>query len=90
MCIFESATVKSESSMQKNYEIFNTDCWFTLLDLLLVLEILNINKAQTMTSLLVIWSLSELFFRPLDPKSEKKIPINQIIKKFWPKNKFGV
>ena len=24
------------------------------------------------------------FFRPLDPKSEKKIPVNQLIKKFWP------
>ena len=25
------------------------------------------------------------FSRPLDPKSEKKIPVNQLIKKFWPK-----
>ena len=25
-----------------------------------------------------------IFFRPPDPKSEKKIPINQLIKKFWP------
>ena len=34
------------------------------------------------------WSFSELsylfFFRPHDPKSEKKIPVNQLIKKFWP------
>ena len=37
----------------------------------------------------VNWSFSELFilffFRPPDPKSEKKIPVNQLIKKFWPK-----
>ena len=25
------------------------------------------------------------FFCPLDPKSEKKNPVNQLIKKFWPK-----
>ena len=24
------------------------------------------------------------FFRPPDPKSEKKIPVNQLIRKFWP------
>ena len=24
------------------------------------------------------------FFRPPDPKSEKKNPVNQLIKKFWP------
>ena len=24
------------------------------------------------------------FFRPPDPKSEKKIPVNQLIKKIWP------
>ena len=27
---------------------------------------------------------SEFFFRPPDPKSEKKFPINQPIKKSWP------
>ena len=25
------------------------------------------------------------FFRPPDPRSEKKIPVNQLIKKIWPK-----
>ena len=25
------------------------------------------------------------FFRPPDPKSEKKNPVNQLIKKIWPK-----
>ena len=26
-----------------------------------------------------------IFFRPPDPRSEKKIPVNQLIKKIWPK-----
>ena len=30
------------------------------------------------------WSFSELFFRPPNPKSEKKNPVNQLIKKIWP------
>ena len=25
-----------------------------------------------------------IFFRPLDPKFEKTIPVNQLIKKIWP------
>ena len=34
------------------------------------------------------WSFSEVFFiyffRPLDPKSEKKNPVNRLIKNLWP------
>ena len=26
-----------------------------------------------------------IFFRPLDPRSGKKFPVNQLIKKIWPK-----
>ena len=38
-----------------------------------------------MTSQLVIFkAFLFIFFRPPDPKSEKKIPVNQLIKKFWP------
>ena len=77
------------------YLKFSTDCWFTLLVLLFVLEILKkLQKALKMTS--KYWSFSELFkkkkfnkfyfpfFRSPDPKS-KKIPVNQLIKKIWPK-----
>ena len=38
-CILESDTVKCDYPIQENDEIFNTDCWFTLLVLLFVLEI---------------------------------------------------
>ena len=39
-----------------------------------------------MTSQLVIFrAFLFIFFRPLDPKSEKKILVKQLIKKFWPK-----
>ena len=37
-----------------------------------------------MTSQPVIFRAFIFFFRPLDPKSEKKIPVNKLIKKFWP------
>ena len=38
-----------------------------------------------MTSQLVIFrAFLFIFFRPPDPKSEKKNPVNQLIKKFWP------
>ena len=41
-----------------------------------------------MTSQLVIFrAFLFIFFRPPDPKSEKKNPVNQLIKKFWPKAK---
>ena len=30
---------------------------------------------------------SFFFFRPFDPKSEKKIPVNQLIKKFGPNDR---
>ena len=43
-------------------------------------------KALKMTSQLVIFrAFLFIFFRPSDPKSEKKIPVIQLIKKFWPK-----
>ena len=39
-----------------------------------------------MTSQLVIFrAFLFIFFRPHDPRSEKKIPVNQLIKKIWPK-----
>ena len=39
-----------------------------------------------MTSQLVIFrAFLFIFFRPPDPRSEKKIPVNQLIKRFWPK-----
>ena len=38
-----------------------------------------------MTSQLVIFrAFLFIFFRPPDPRSEKKIPVNQLIKKIWP------
>ena len=37
-----------------------------------------------MTSQLVIFrAFLFYFFRPPDPRLEKKIPVNQLIKKFW-------
>ena len=91
MCIFESDTVNSDCPMEENYERFNKDRRFTLLVLLYVLEILKKKKkkAQKMKkktlkmtshygSQLVIF---RAFFRLPDPKSEKKIPVNQLIKK---------
>ena len=63
LCIFESDTVNckllSYADFYENYEIFNTDCWFTLL----VLMSGDIN-----------WSFSELFFPSPNPKSKKIIP----------------
>ena len=44
MCIFESATVKSDCPMQENYERFNTDCWFSLLVFLLFVLDRDIKK----------------------------------------------
>ena len=41
-----------------------------------------LKKALKMTSQLVIFRA--FFFRPLDPRSEKEIPVNQLIKKIWP------
>ena len=69
---------------------------FTLLVLLFFLEILK-KKALKKKALKKIssenfqissenfQSFFSFFSRPLDPKSEKKIPINQLIKQFWPK-----
>ena len=38
-----------------------------------------------MTSQLVIFrAFLFIFFSSPDPRSEKKIPVNQLIKKFWP------
>ena len=38
-----------------------------------------------MASQLVIFrAFLFIFFRPPYPRSEKKIPVNQLIKKFWP------
>ena len=38
-----------------------------------------------MTSQLVIFrAFLFIFFRPPDPRSEKKIPINQLLKTIWP------
>ena len=38
-----------------------------------------------MTSQLVIFrAFLFIFFRPPDPRSEKKNPVNQLIKKIWP------
>ena len=42
-------------------------------------------KALKMTSQLVIFRAFYLFFRPPDPRSEKKNPVYQLIKKIWPK-----
>ena len=42
-------------------------------------------KALKMTSQLVIFrAFLFIFFRPPDPRSGKKNPVNQLIKKFWP------
>ena len=39
-----------------------------------------------MTSQLVIFrAFLFIFYRPPDPRSEKKIPVNRLIKKIWPK-----
>ena len=42
-------------------------------------------KALKMTSQLVIFRDFLFIFLSPDPKSEKKNPVNQLIKKFWPK-----
>ena len=51
------------------------DCWFTLLVLLFVLEILKKKEG-----------LFQSFFLPPspNPKSDKKNPVNQLIEIFWP------
>ena len=74
MCIFESDTVKSDCPLQECLR-FHTDCWFTLIVLLFVLDIKK-KKTLKMTSQLVIFRA--FFFRPPDPKSEKN-PVNQLI-----------
>ena len=78
LCILESATVKSNYPMQENYERFNTDCWYTLLVLLFVVEILKkSSESDQLTG-----HFQSLFFVP-DPKSEKKSR-KSTNKKFWP------
>ena len=59
--------------------LINTNCWFTLLVLLLFLEILNEEEKSSEHD------FRAFFFSPPTPKSEKKNPVNQLIKNFWPK-----
>ena len=52
LCIFESDTAKSDCSIKifrkiMKYLIFNTDCWFTLVGLLFVLEIFKKKKKSS-------------------------------------------
>ena len=71
MCIFESATVKSDCPLQENYEIFNTDCWFALLVFLFVLEVFK--------SLLVIFRAFFLFRPPKIKKNSRKSTNKKIL-----------
>ena len=73
MCIFESDTVKSDCSMQENYDIFkvfNTDCWFTLLVLLIKKNTLKMKKKALKMN---VFRAFFLFLLSPDPKYEKKI-----------------
>ena len=61
-------------------------CWFTVCsgDFLKISSENTIKNALKMTSQLVIFRAFFHFFSSPDPKPEKKIPVNQLIKKFWP------
>ena len=89
MCIFESGTVKSDCPVQ----IFRKMMKYlkiTLLVLLFFLEILKKKKKNSekkdlkMTRQLVIFRAFLFYFSSPDPRSEKKNPVNQLIKKIWP------
>ena len=91
MCIFESATVKSDCPLQENYEIFfNTDCWFTLLVLLFVLEILKKEIKSSENDQLtghfnqLTGHFQTFFILFSSPTLKlKKNPVNQLVKNFW-------
>ena len=94
LCIFESDTVKSDCPVQtfrkmvKYIKIKYRLLVYSLV-LLFFLETLKkkaLKKKSSENDQLTghFQSFFIYFFRPPDPKSEKKIPVNQLIKKFWP------
>ena len=69
MCIFKSATVKIDCPLQENYELFK-DLIQTVTSFTVVLEILKKSSENDQLT-----GHFQSFPQPLDPKSEKKIPV---------------
>ena len=90
LCIFENDTVKSDCPVQiflENDEIFKDylNSFTVFLEILKKKRTKSSEKKSSENELTGHFqSFFIYFFRPPDPRSEKQIPVNQLIKNIWP------